>query len=127
MQFNIATLALRLSFGLSMALAHGLPKLMNFAEMSPGFADPLGIGPVPSMAFVVFAEFFCALLVAFGVLTRYSAIPVIIVMAVACFHIHGGADWGTREASFLFGIAFLAMSLLGSGRFSLDYLVFKKR
>src|SRR3989338_5810092 len=83
MAFNIATLVLRLAFGLSLALAHGLPKLMSFAEHSAGFPDPLGIGPVVSMGLVVFAEFFCSLLVAFGAFTRFTAIPVVILMAVA--------------------------------------------
>lgn len=124
---DLAKLILRLSFGLSLALAHGLPKLMNFAEKSPNFADPLSVGPVLSMAFVVFAEFFCAILVAFGALTRAAAVPVVIVMATAFFKIHAGQDWGAREPAALFGIAFLCIGLLGSGKFSFDYLIFKKR
>ena len=127
MSLNIASVALRLVFGLSMALAHGLPKLMSFAEKSSSFADPFNIGPVYSMAFVVFAEFFCSLLVAFGALTRFAALPVVAVMAVAFFRIHAGQDWDAHEASALFGTAFLAISLIGPGQFSFDYLVFKKK
>lgn len=124
---DLAKLLLRLSFGLSMALAHGLPKLMNFAVKSPDFADPFAVGPVPSMAFVVFAEFFCSILVAFGALTRAAVVPVMIVMATAFFKIHVGQDWDVKEPAALFGVAFLCVGLLGAGKFSFDYLIFKKR
>ncbi|MEI6789782.1 MAG: DoxX family protein [Myxococcaceae bacterium] len=124
---DLAKLLLRLSFGLSMALTHGLPKLMSFAEKSSSFPDPLGIGSVPSLAFVVFAEFFCSILVAFGAFTRFTAIPVVLVMMTAFFKIHGAQPWADKEPAALFGIAFLCIALLGSGQFSFDYLVFKKR
>ena len=124
---DIAKLLLRLSFGLCLALAHGLSKLTGFAEHSAGFPDPFGIGSVPSMALVVFAEFFCGILVALGVFTRYTVIPVIIVMATAFFKIHAGQSWDNKEAAFMYGMAFICIGLLGSGKFSLDDLVFKKR
>ncbi|MEI6805715.1 MAG: DoxX family protein [Myxococcaceae bacterium] len=124
---DLAKLLLRLSFGLSFALAHGLPKLMSFAEKSPDFADPFSIGPVLSMALVVFGEFFCGILVAFGALTRFAAIPPAIIMATAFFKIHAGQPWENKEAAALYGIAFICIGLLGAGKFSFDYLVFKKR
>lgn len=124
---DLGKLLLRLTFGLSMALAHGLPKLMSFAEKSPDFADPFNIGPVLSMAFVVFGEFFCGILVAFGALTRVAVIPTVMVMAAAFFKIHAGQPWDNKEAAALFGIAFLCIGLLGAGRFSFDMLIFKKR
>ena len=34
---------LRVSLGLTMLLAHGLPKLMGFANIAPYFPDPLGV------------------------------------------------------------------------------------
>ncbi|MBL4818313.1 MAG: DoxX family protein [Deltaproteobacteria bacterium] len=127
MLHNFGTLALRLVFGLSMALTHGLPKLINFSHKSSAFADPFDIGPVLSMAIVIFAEFFCAILVTFGAFTRVVAIPVAIVMGVAFFKIHAGTNFSERELAALFGAGFLAISLIGPGQFSFDYLVLKKR
>ncbi len=124
---DFAKLLLRLSFGLSLALAHGLPKLMSFSEKSPDFSDPFMVGPVLSMAFAVFGEFFCGLLVALGALTRVAVVPIVIVMATAFFKIHTGQDWSVREPAALFGIAFICIGLLGAGKFSFDALIFKKR
>lgn len=124
---DFGKLVLRLGFGLSIALGHGLPKLMGFSENSHSFPDPFGIGPVVSMALVIFAEFFCSILVAFGAITRLCAIPVVITMATAVFKIHAGQDWATQEAAGTYGIAFLSIALLGSGKFSFDTLIFKKR
>ena len=59
MSNDISTLFLRLSFGLTMALAHGLPKIMNYSTMKNNFPDPIGIGNSASLVLVIFAEFFC--------------------------------------------------------------------
>lgn len=123
---DLAKLLLRLSFGLCLALAHGLGKLTSFSEYAASFPNPLGFGSAPSMALVIFAEFFCGILVALGLFTRLSTLPILIVMATAFFKIHAGQSWDNKEAAFLYGMAFVCISLLGSGRFSLDYLFFKK-
>ena len=122
---SLASLILRLGFGLPMAM-HGFSKLLSFTEHATSFPDPIGLGPVLSMALAIFAELFCSLMVAAGLLTRWAAIPVVFTMAVAFLKIHATDPWSNKELSVLFGVAFLAISLLGSGRFSLDRLFFKK-
>jgi putative oxidoreductase len=64
---------LRVGLGASMALAHGVPKLLAFAEKAPKFADPLHLGPVVSFALAAGAETFGALFVALGLFTRPAA------------------------------------------------------
>jgi putative oxidoreductase len=108
------------------------------------FGDPIGIGPVPSLLLVVFAEFFCALLVAVGLGTRFAAIPPVIAMGVAAFVAHGadpwtmagGAarfaagesqSWASKEPALLYLLAFLALALTGAGRYSLEALLRRRR
>jgi len=117
---SIGLLVLRLGAGGLLLYGHGWGKLMVAAEKAPGFANPIGLGPVPSFWLVVFAEVLCAALVMAGLLTRLSSIPPIIFFSVAGFIQHAHDPWGKRELPFLYGVAFLALLFLGGGRFSLD-------
>jgi putative oxidoreductase len=124
---DVALLLFRVTFGLTMAFSHGLPKLQTYASKSADFVDPFGIGGPASLGLVVFAEFFCALAVAAGLLGRWAAIPVVIAMSVAFGVIHAGQPFGEREASFLFAAAFACLALFGSGKFSIDHLICRWR
>ena len=46
--YHIGLLLLRLGFS-GLMLTHGIPKLMNLVQGNLDFADPLGIGAVPSL------------------------------------------------------------------------------
>ena len=119
-------LLMRLSVGLMMHLGHGHAKLMSYAEKSSTFGDPLGIGSPLSMALAVFAEFFCSLGIVFGFATRLSAIPLLTTMLVAGLIVHADDPWGRKELAFLYAVCFLALIIVGGGKYSLDYLISKK-
>jgi putative oxidoreductase len=141
---GLGLLILRLGVG-GYLLTHGWGKLQRvIAGELDWFGDPIGLGPVPSLLLVVFAEFFCALLVMIGLGTRFAAIPVVVAMGVAAFVAHGsdpwtmgrGAElftaggaqsWASKEPALLFLVPFLALALTGAGRFSLDDLVRRRR
>ena len=69
-------------------ISHGYKKLMNFAAKSSTFTDPFGIRSPLSMSMAIFAEFFCAILIVLGLLTRLACVPLIVAMAVAVFVSH---------------------------------------
>lgn len=119
-------LAARLVFGATMFFGHGLPKLMNYSQMMNKFPDPLGIGTSLSLGLAIGSEVICALLLALGLFTRWVSVPLFITMAVAFFLVHGGDPFGKRELAFLYMGGYLTCGLLGSGRFSLDFLIRKK-
>lgn len=116
---DIGLLILRLGIG-GMMLTHGIPKLMNFAEMSTKFADPFGLGPEISLGLVVFAEVFCAILLMVGFKTRWVAIPLLITMLVAAFMIHGADPFGKKEKALLYAVALVPLLLSGGGRLAID-------
>lgn len=123
---DISALVLRVVLGLSMFYGHGLGKMtMLFGEGAIKFADPLGIGVVPSLALAVFAEVLCAFLVVGGLFTRYAVIPLIITMAVAVFVFHSGDPFGKIELPLIYLAGFVALFFSGPGKISLDHL-FKK-
>ncbi|MFM9986832.1 MAG: DoxX family protein [Flavobacteriales bacterium] len=124
---DLASLFLRLTFGISMLIFHGYTKLMRWDEISVEFAQPFGLPDYWAAALTVFAEFFCCIFIALGLFTRFAAIPIIICMAVAAFKIHAGDPWEDKEASLGYMMAFVAVFLLGSGKYSIDNFLFNKK
>ena len=125
--FNIIILVVRLLVAAFM-ITHGFPKLMKL--MAGGeiqFADPLGLGPALSLVLVVFAEFFCSIFIAFGIGTRLASIPLIITMLVAAFIAHSDDPFGQKEKALLYVLIYLVLLVVGSGKFSLDYLISSKK
>ena len=70
-------------------------------------------------------EFFGGLLFALGLFTRFTTIPLAITMAVAILGSHQGQITGDGEHPFLFFLIFAAFFFIGSGKWSIDYLVKK--
>ena len=122
---DFGLLTLRIGAGGTMIWQHGWPKLAGFTEIMDKFGDPIGLGPAISLGLIVFAETVCAALVALGLWTRLSTVPVIIGMAVAAFVANGDQPFKTKELAVCYMVAFLAIFFAGSGRFSLDRLNFK--
>ncbi|PKK83259.1 MAG: DoxX family protein [candidate division Zixibacteria bacterium HGW-Zixibacteria-1] len=120
-------LILRVGVGSMMLLSHGWGKLMNFSEIAPKFADPLGFGTTASLGLVVFAEVFASLALIFGFMTRLATFPLIITMLVAVFLIHAGDPFGRKELPLMFLISYVTILISGPGKFSLDRLMFKKQ
>lgn len=121
---SLALFVLRVSLG-AMMLPHGYQKLMSFAANSAKFPDPFHIGGPASMALTIFAEFFCAVFIIMGLLTRLSAVPLIIAMAVALFFAHHGQVFGDGEHAALYLAGFIAILLAGPGKYSMDKLIGK--
>ncbi|HAC80460.1 MAG: DoxX family protein [Candidatus Binatia bacterium] len=116
---GLGLLVLRLAVG-GMMLTHGLPKLQRLLEKPDQFPDPIGLGPEVTLAFAVFSEVICAVLIIAGAATRLAAIPLLITMLVAAFVTHAGDPFNKMEPALLYGSCSLALVLTGAGKFSVD-------
>ncbi len=123
--FNLATLLLRLTFGALICVDHGLAKLTHFSSMSGAFSDPLHVGHKISLVLVIFAEVFCALLLALGLFTRFAALVLVINLAVAAFMVHSGQPLSVHEPAFTYLAAYAAILLVGPGKISVDSMMGK--
>ena len=122
---NLGLLILRVGLG-SMMIVHGAQKLKIIASGRAGqWLDPIGIGSIPSLYLATFAEFFCSVLLIFGLFPRVSAVILAITMFVAGFIFLKGASWNERELSVLFFVGFLSLIFLGGGDFSVSSVLFK--
>lgn len=123
---DIATLLLRIIFG-GLFIYHGYGKLVNFEEILPMFKDYIGIGPTLSIILVIFAEFFCGIFIFLGFLTRLSVIPIFITMTVAYFIVHAADPFRMKELAFAYWLLSGVVFILGSGSYSVDAMIFKKK
>jgi len=126
MKTDLGLLILRLGVGGMILFGHGWGKLVGFSVISQRFPDPLGLGSTVSLSLAVFAEFFCAIAVMMGLLTRLAVIPLCITMFVAAGIIHGLDPWSKKEMALLYAVPFLVLFFTGPGRFSLDRMLGKR-
>jgi len=120
---------------LRLALAYGfyepaLTKWSNFSATVEWFTQ-LGI-PFASLITFLTASFeiVAVLLLSLGLFTRFISIPLMIVMLSAILFVHIGNGFSVGENGFeipLYYFIFLGILLSrGAGKFSLDFLFFKK-
>ena len=118
----LALLLLRVLAGGAMVVLHGWGKVAGFGKLFTSFPDPLGISSQASYLLATGAEFVGAIMVVLGLFTRFTALSLVITMAVAFFVTHGGAlsGPGSGEMAMIYGIAFLPLVFAGAGRYSVD-------
>ena len=104
----------------ALMLSHGIPKFQKLIAGNFEFADPIGIGATPSLFLTVIAEFVCPILIIIGFKARWAAIPSLITMLVAAFVVHGADPLAKKELALLYAVFFLAVALLGPGKYSID-------
>ena len=109
-------------------LTHGTPKLITlFGSEEIAFADPFGMGMEITLAFAVFAEFICSILVILGLGTRLAAIPLIITMFTAAVIIHASDPFQRKEMALFYLLVFTVLLITGAGKHSLDYHWLKRK
>lgn len=124
---NIGKLFVRLSTG-AMMLTHGIPKINRlFGEGPVRFHDPFGLGPEISLGLAVIAEVLFTALVMIGFKTRLATIPLILTMLTAALYAHADDPFGSKEKPLLFIVIFIAIIIMGPGKYSVDGLKKKKR
>jgi putative oxidoreductase len=123
-----APLAVRIVVGV-VFMGTGWTKLNNLPAITKNFMA-LGI-PAPEILtpFVSGVEFVCGLLLLLGLLTRFAAVPLMIVMVVAIISAKAGdidsleTLLGFEEVSYFVMFAWLAIA--GPGPVSLDHFILK--
>ncbi len=104
----------------AMMLTHGFPKFQKLISGDFQFANPIGIGESPSLFLTVIGEFIAPIMIIVGYKTRIAAIPTILTMFVAAFIVHREDAFGQKELALLYALVFIAVFLLGPGKYSVD-------
>ena len=103
-----------------------------FAEINDQFPFPFYLLPDSvNWNLAMWAELVFPVLLILGLATRLSALGLIIVTAVAWAAVHAGAGYNVCDngykMAFIYLLLLLPLLLQGAGKYSLDYLLFRKK
>jgi putative oxidoreductase len=120
-------LVIRVWFGSVMAVAHGLGKVVDLGRFIDnvarrGFPVPEFFGTAAALS-----EFVGGILLALGLLARPAAVSIALTMLVAAFYIHASDPFQKKEFALAYAISALAIAVAGPGRYSLDWLIQRRR
>lgn len=112
----------------ALMLTHGLPKMIMLLSGVPvQFPPVMGMSAEASLALTVFAEVLCSVFLLIGFATRIAVIPLAFTMLVAVFLIHAGDPLSVKEPGLQYLLVYVVLLLGGSGKYSVDYLLQRKR
>ncbi len=123
---SLGLLILRVAAGVLM-MTHGWSKIQNFEGMVESGFDPVGMGATLSVVMLIGAEFIAALFIVLGLLTRLSAVPLIVAMSVAAFVAHASDPLQVKELSLIYLTIFASLMITGAGKYSLDSILFRNK
>jgi putative oxidoreductase len=130
---DVSLLALRVIVGVIFA-AHGAQKLFGVwggQGLQATVADPpAGMGPIGYL--VTIGEFFGGLGLVIGLLTRFSALSLIVIMIGAIYLVHGANGFFLQNQGYEYNLALIGLLfpilIAGPGRYSIGrYLPLPKR
>ncbi len=116
---DLGLLVLRIAGG-GFMLTHGWGKFLKVLNGDFAFGDPIGIGPTFSLILAAFAEFICSILILVGYKGRFASTFGMATMLVAAFIHHLDDPWRRKEFPLLYFAIYLAIFLMGTGKFGLD-------
>ena len=116
---DVGLLLVRLWFGTTLALAHGLGKVSDLGNFTSKVASKVPLAEILGPA-AALSEFLGGLFFAVGFLTRPAAFLMFTTMMVAGFHIHSADPFAKKELAFAIGIAALSVLVAGPGKLSVD-------
>jgi putative oxidoreductase len=130
---DLGLLVLRVGAFVPLFIKHGLEKVTpsSFSEMAPTFPDPAHIGHIPSLLVATGSDAVCSILLVLGLCTRFAGTYVFVVLSFAWVFTHHfmflgkGLEPKHGELIVLYIIQSLALALLGPGKFSLDWLLWR--
>ncbi len=124
---DVGLLVLRLFSGYLMVVNHGYGKITQGPERWEklgGAMERFGIDFFPTFwGFMAsFSESVCAVFLIFGLFTLPASFLLSVTMFVAAYgHVFDGEN---AEKAFIFGAIFLALMIMGPGKYSLDRKLF---
>lgn len=118
---------LRIVGGLALAFFHGIgkvPPTEGFIGMVGGLGFP---SPLLFAWLAGIAEFFGGILLALGLITRPTALLVVVHFFFVMLVAHSGDPLADRELPIIFCAIATTILLTGPGRYSLDELLARRR
>ena len=123
---DLSALLLRLILG-GLFIYHGYFCIEHVHEYRPMSQPIIGIPGKLSYDLIMVFQFGCGILLCLGFLTRLSVLPITFMMTIAFFVAHKKDTFQVKELAFAYMLISIVVFITGSGKYSLDALLFKKR
>lgn len=125
--FNVIMLFFRTAISLELIIVHGLKKLgINGAERE-NIPNPFHLNEAFNDIIAISANLLFPVFVIIGLFTRIAVLPILAVTLTGYFVVHLNDVLSTKDIPFMYSLAYLLILVLGPGRYSVDYLIDKKR
>ncbi len=122
---NAALLAFRLLLCYEMIRVHGLKKLVKDGGTEEVVPNPLHLPPKLNQAIADFSDLVAPVLVALGLATRLSVLPILAVTLTGYFVVHRKDVLSVRDIPYMYSLSYLFIFLVGAGRFSADFYLYE--
>jgi putative oxidoreductase len=123
--YDVGDLIFRVLVG-GLFIPHGYGKLFVSTEKFFAFFGNLGFPPVLTTYFIGSLEFFGAIAIVLGFMTRPIAFMLFADMVVAALLVHLPKGWSNSEYVVTLAVISLVLAIRGGGRWSLDRALFGK-
>jgi putative oxidoreductase len=125
---DFGLLMLRLIIG-AVFIYHGFAKVSNI-EGTLGFFSTIGLGNIVLVYLAAYGEFVGGIMLVLGIFTRYTALLLAFIAAVAIYAVHFKAGFNIMKGGYEYALTLmvvsLAISMIGSGKYSLLNLIKKE-
>ncbi|HEY0427157.1 MAG TPA: DoxX family protein [Pyrinomonadaceae bacterium] len=122
---NFALLVFRLLLCYEMIRVHGLKKMAKAGGVPEIVPNPLGLPPKLNQLIADFSDLVAPVLVALGLATRISVLPILAVTLTGYFVVHRKDVLSVRDIPYMYSLSYLFIFLIGAGRFSVDYYLYR--
>lgn len=121
---NAALLAFRLLLCYEMIRVHGLKKLAKNGGEPEVVPNPLGLPPKLNQLIADFSDIISPALVALGLATRLSVLPILAVTLTGYFVVHRKDVLSVKDIPYMYSLSYLFIFFVGAGRFSADFYLY---
>ena len=123
---DLSALLLRLILG-GLFIYHGYFCIEHVQEYRPMSQPIIGIPGKLAYDLIMVFQLGCGILLCLGFLSRLSVLPITFMMTIAFFVAHKKDTFQVKELAFAYMLISIVVFIMGSGKYSLDALLFNKR
>jgi putative oxidoreductase len=124
--FNWTMLFFRTLVAIELMMAHGLKKIGIGVAEAEHVPNPLHFPDAFNSGFAIAANLFFPCFIILGFCTRLAALPTLAVTLTGFFVVHWHGTPLEKDTPFMYSVVFLLILALGAGKYSIDYLLYKR-
>lgn len=123
---HFGLLFFRVAVAFELLFVHGLKKIGIGVAIAETVPNPLGLPEFFNQAFAIVANIIMPLFIAAGLFTKLATLPILAVTLSGFFIVHFNDPIAIRDIPFMYSVCFLFLTIVGPGKYSLDYYFLNK-